>query len=60
MEDVTAHKDILGKLTKTSDSNLVKVDKLERTVYNSTKRLTVFEEIYEKIAKVEAERVVVE
>jgi hypothetical protein len=37
-----------------------KVDELERTVYNKLNKLTIFEEIYEKIARVEADRIMVE
>lgn len=50
VEDITFHKDQLSKLTKTNDENVIKVDELERTVYNRSNRLTVFEEIYDKIA----------
>lgn len=60
VDDVTKHKDLLSKLQGTNDINVKKVDELERVVYNTGKRLNIFEEIYDKIASVEAERIKVE
>ena len=34
LDKVAVHKDLLSKLIKASDDNDVKVDELERTVYN--------------------------
>ena len=60
MDRVHDHKDLLGNLRKETNTHSVKVDELERTVYNKGNKLTIFEEIYEKIANVEAERRTVE
>lgn len=60
VEDVTDHKDLLTRLQNTNDINVRKVDELERTVYNKLHKLDIFEEIYEKIARVEADRIKVE
>ena len=51
---------MLSQLIKTNEENTRKVNDLETIVYNKNERLTVFEEIYERIARVEAERKVVE
>ena len=60
VDKVHSHKDLIGQLIRTNEENSVKVDELERTVYNKDNKLTIFEEIYEKIARVESERKVVE
>ena len=60
VDDITQHKDLLSKLQATNNQNVKKVDELERTVYNKLNKLTIFEEIYDKIARVEADRIIVE
>lgn len=60
VDKVHDHKDLLGNLRKETDKNIVGVDQLERTVYNKDNKISIFEEIFEKIAKVEAERRTVE
>jgi hypothetical protein len=60
VDRVHDHKDLLGNLRKDTDSHSGKVDGLERTVYNKSNKLTIFEDIYTKIANVEAERRTVE
>ena len=60
VDKVHNHKDLIGQLIKQTDEQIVKVDELERTVFNTGERLTVFEEIYQKIAQVESDRKVVE
>jgi hypothetical protein len=60
VDKVHSHKDLIGQLIRTNEDNSIKVEELERTVYNKHKKLTIFEEIYEKIARVEADRITVE
>lgn len=60
VDKVHNHKDLLGQLIKQGDEQVGKVDELERTVFNKDQRLSVFEEIYQKIAQVESDRKVVE
>jgi 5'-deoxynucleotidase YfbR-like HD superfamily hydrolase len=43
-----------------SGENHEKIDRLEKTVFKKDARLTVFEEIYDKIAQVEGDRKTVE
>jgi hypothetical protein len=60
VDKVHVHKDLLSKLIKANDDNDVKIDELERTVFNKGMKLTIFEEIYRKISRVESERLEVE
>ena len=60
VDKVHNHKDLLSQLIKQGDEQVLKVDELEKTVFNKSERLDVFEEIYQKIAQVESDRKVVE
>jgi hypothetical protein len=60
IDKVHVHKDLLSKLIKSNDDNDSKIDELERTVFNKGMKLTIFEEIYRKISKVESERLEIE
>jgi len=51
---------MLTQLIRQNEENTTKVGELESVVYNKDEKLTIFEEIYERIANVEADRKVVE
>ena len=51
---------MLTQLIRNNETNTQKVGDLETIVYNKNERLDVFEEIYERIAVLEADRKVVE
>ena len=60
VDKVHQHKDMLTQLIRQNEENTTKVGELESVVYNKDEKLTIFEEIYERIATVEADRKVVE
>ena len=60
VDKVHQHKDMLTQLIRQNEENTTKVGELESVVYNKDEKLTIFEEIYERIANVEADRKVVE
>jgi len=60
VDKVHTHKDMLSQLIRQNEENTTKVGELESVVYNKEEKLNVFEEIYERIAKVEGDRKVVE
>lgn len=60
IDKVHEHKDLLNRLIKEQNENFKKVDALEAIVYDRDQKLDVFEKIYEKIGKVESDRLVVE
>lgn len=60
VDKVHEHKDLLNRIIKYNEENYQKVDALENIVYDKTKKLDVFEQIYERISQVEADRKVVE
>ena len=51
---------MLNRLLKEQQDNFNKVDALEAIVYDRDQKLDVFEQIYDKIGKVESDRLVVE
>ena len=60
VDKIHEHKDTITKLLKQADGHLQKIEDLESTVYNKDQKLTIFEEIYERISNVESDRKIIE